>query len=258
MTPARKLTFQLASLLDLLLIVMFALYLEMQTVAQQQTEQVEAERTTAASDGEALRRQLAELQQELTNWREKQRDSEHADQANREQLGTLIREVFRIPEATVQKIAQRRDRDDAGLTPAEITSLKKELQTLATSRGDQVVDHLLTFAEMKKRFDVWEVYLQENGALVVNAGSHQRRLQTGAVESPDQFSEELFRLYKSFPQTKSIVLILVSYGDSRLIHRHAVIKGLPLVTERMRADSNGVTRFEYAVLGYRPEAAPER
>ena len=111
---------------------------------------------------------------------------------------------------------------------------------------------------MKKRFDVWEVYLQENGALVVNAGSHQKWLQTGAVESPEEFSDELFKLYKSFPQTKSVGLILVSYGDSRLTHRQAVIKGLPVVAERMRADSNGVARFEYAVLGYRPDAAPGR
>lgn len=258
MTPARKLTFQLASLLDLLLIVMFALYLEMQTVAQQQTERVEAERQTTATDLESLQRQLAELQKQLAQWEEKQRDVDRVEHASREQLGELFRELFRIPESTIQKIAQRRGLDEAGLSPAEIATLKKELQSLAASRGDQVVDHLLTFAEMKKRFDVWEVYLQENGALVVNAGSHQKRLQTGAVESPEEFSDELFKLYKSFPQTKSVVLILVSYGDSRLTHRQAVINGLPVVAERMRADSNGVARFEYAVLGYRPDAAPGR
>ncbi len=258
MTPARKLTFQLASLLDLLLIVMFSLYLEMQTVAQNQTEQVEAERQTAAIDLEAVQRQLAELQRQLAQWEDKQRETDQTEHASREQLGNLFRELFRIPEATIQKIAQRRGIDEAVLSSSEIVSLKRELQTLAASRGDQVVDHLLTFAEMKKRFDVWEVYLQENGSLTVAAGSQKKRLQTGAIESPKEFSDELFKLYKSFPQTKSVVLILVSYGDSRLTHRQAVIKGLPVVAERMRADSNGAARFEYAVLGYRPDAASDR
>ena len=256
MTPVRRLTFQLASLLDLLLIVMFALYLEMQTVAQQQTERVEAERQTTATDLAALQRQLTDLQQQLSQWEDRQRVVDQAEHSDREQLGRLFGELFRIPESTIQKIAQRRGQDEAGLSPAEIAVLRKEFQSLASARGDQVVDHLLTFAEMKKRFDVWEVYLQENGALVVTAGSHQKRLQTGVVETPDQFSDEMFKLYKSFPQTKSVVLILVSYGDSRLSHRQAVIKGLPAVSERMRTDSNGTARFEYAVLGYRPDAAP--
>jgi len=258
MTPARKLTFQLASLLDLLLIVMFAQYLEVQTVAQKQAEQIEAERQTSASDLEVLQRQLADLQKQLSQWEDRQRVADKAEHSGVEQLGRLFGELFRIPEATIQKISKRRSQDEAGLSPAEITTLLKEFQSLATARGDQVVDHLLTFVEMKKRFDVWEVYLQENGALVVTAGSHQKRLQTGIIETPEQFSDELFKLYKSFPQTKSVVLILVSYGDALRPNRLAIIKGMPTVAERMRADSNGAARFEYAVLGYRPETDPTR
>ena len=256
MIPARKLTFQLASLLDLLLIVMFAQYLEVQTVAQQQTERIETERQTSATDMEALQHQLTDLQQQLSQWEDRQRAVDKAEHSDVEQLGRLFGELFRIPEATIQKISRRRSQDEAGLSPAEIAALLKEFQSLATARGDQVVDHLLTFAEMKKRFDVWEVYLQENGALVITAGSHQKRLQTGIIETPEQFSDEVFKQYKSFPQTKSVVLILVSYGDSRFSDRLAVIKGLPVVAERMRIDSNGTARFEYAVLGYRPETMP--
>ena len=236
MTAYRKLTFQLASLLDLLLIVMFAQYLEVQTVAQNQAERIEAERQTATTDLETVQRQLAVLQQQLSQFEDRQRAVDQAEHSGVEQLGRLFGELFRIPESTIQKISRRRSQDEAGLSPAEIAALLKEFQALATARGDQVVDHLLTFAEMKKRFDVWEVYLQENGALVVSAGSHQKRLQTGVIETPEQFSDELFKLYKSFPQTKSVVLILVSYGDSRFSDRLAVIKGLPTVAERMRVE----------------------
>ena len=254
MTPARKLTFQLASLLDLLLIVMFAQYLEVQTVAQKQTEQIAAERQTTTTDMEALQRQLTDLQQQLAQWEEQKRTTERAEHSQREQLGRLFGEMFRIPETMIQKIVKRGSPDEAGLSPAEIAALLKEFQSLATARGDRVVDHLLAFLEMKKRFDVWEIYLEENGTLVITAGSHQKRQQTGVIETPEQLSDELFKQYKSFPQTKSVVLMLVRFGDARLKHRLAVITGLPFAAERMRTDSNSTVQFEYAVLGYRPDA----
>lgn len=232
MTGYRRLTFQLASLLDLLLIVMFSQYLEVQIIAEQQVDRLESEQKSSEAEVEQLRGQL-------------------------ETTGRIFGEMFRLPESTVQKFVQQRNQDGVGMSAEEIAGLQKEFQSLASANGTQVVDHLLTYVEMKKRFDVWELFIEENGAILVTSGTHQKKLQTGVVATPEQFSDELFRIYKSFPQTKSIVLILVSYGDARLVHRTAVLKGLPLVTERMRVDSNGTTRFEYAVLGYRPEG-PER
>jgi regulator of replication initiation timing len=256
MIATRRLSLQLTPLLDLLLIVIFAQYLEVRSVAKQEVEQVETQRQAAIADTDLLRQQLADLQHKLDEWEAHSRASNRIEHANKEQLGQLFGELFHIPEATIQRIAKQRSQDQAGLSPAEIAVLRKEFQALATARGDQVVDHLLTFTEMKKRFDVWELYIEDNGALIVSSGSHRKRLQTGIIETPEQFSDELFRIYKTFPQTKSVVLILVSYGDARLLHRLAVIKGLPEVTERMRLDSNGTARFEYAVLGFRPDAAP--
>ena len=256
MMSMRRLTLQLTPLLDLLLIVIFAQYMEVRTVAKQETERIETERQAAVANIELLQRQLSDLQRNLDDWEEQSRAANRAEHQTKEQLGQLFGELFRIPEATIQRIAKRRSQDEAGLSPSEVASLRKEFQALATARGDQIVDHLLTFTEMKKRFDVWELYLEENGALIVTAGSSRQRLQTGIIETPEQFSDELFKLYKSFPQTKSVVLILMSYGDSRLQHRLAVIKGLPEVAERMRLDSNGSVRFEYAVLGFRPAASP--
>lgn len=258
MIPARRLTFQLASLLDLLLIVMFSQYLEVQIAAEQKGKRLEVEQETSTAERAKLIAQLETTQKQLQAWEEQQRRTDQNDSEQLAKLGRLFGELFRLPESTIRKIIKQRNQDEGGLSPSEALALKQELEKLAASRGDQVVDHLLTYVEMKKRFDVWELYLRENGAIVVTAGTHQKRVQTGIVESAQQFSDEIFNLYKGFPQTKSIVLILVSYGDARLTHRTAVIKGLPLVAERMRADSNGAARFEYAVLGYRPEGDPER
>jgi hypothetical protein len=250
----RKITLQLTPLLDLLLIVFFAQYMEMHLVAEQQTHQAEVQHQAATADLDVLRQQLAELQKQLAEWEQKHRDTERTEYNSREQLGQLFGELFRIPESTIQKIANRRSSDEAVLSPEEIAALKAEFKALSTARADQVVDHLLTFAEMKKRFDVWELYIQNDDSLLVTAGPHKKRLQPDNIETPELFSDEFFKLYKSFPQTKSVVLILVSYGDAQLKYRWAVTKGLPIVTERMRQDSNATVRFEYAVLGFRPEA----
>ena len=251
----RKLTLQLTPLLDLLLIVFFAQYMEVKMIAEQQSERAEVGREEARADLDAVQKQLADLQRQLAEREQKQRDTERAEYSSREQLGQLFGEMFRIPAATIQKIADRRSSDEAVLSPAEIAALKAEFKSLSTARADQVVDHLLTFAEMKKRFDVWELYVQQDNSLIITAGAHQKRLQPDDIQTPELFSDEFFKLYKSFPQTKSVVLILVSYGDSQLRYRWAVTKGLPAVAERMRQDSNGTIKFEYAVLGFRPEAA---
>lgn len=254
----RKLSLQLTPLLDLLLIVIFAQYMEVRTVARQETERAQVERETAQADLDAVQAQLAALQKQLAEWEQKRRETEQTEYASREQLGQLFGELFRIPESTIQKIANRRSSDEAVLSPAEVAALKAEFKTLSTARSDQVVDHLLTFVEMKKRFDVWELYLQEDDSLIISAGENRKRLPPDDIETPELFVDEFFKLYKSFPQTKSVVLILVSYGDSQLRYRWAVTKGLPIVSERMRLDSNGTVKFEYAVLGFRPGTSARR
>lgn len=251
----RRLSLQLTPLLDLLLIVIFAQYMEVRTVARQETARAESEREAARADLDAVQRQLKELQQQLAEWDQKHRETEQADYASREQLGQLFGELFRIPESMIQKIANSRSSDEAVLSPADIVALTKEFKILSTARADQIVDHLLTFTEMKKRFDVWELYVQQDNSLLITAGAQRQRLPPDDIETPELFSDEFFKLYKSFPQTKSVVLILVSYGDSQLRYRWAVTKGLPAVAERMRLDSNGTVKFEYAVLGFRPQSA---
>jgi len=175
MTPTRKITFQLASLLDLLLIVMFSQYLEVQVAAEKQEQRMEAEQQSSKSDLEKLQQQLSAMQRQLKTIEEQQRTVDQAEFKQQEQLGRTFGELFRIPEATIQKIIKQRNQDNAGLTDSEASALKKEFQSLASSRGEQVVDHLLTYVEMKKRLEVRELYLKENRAIVVTSGTHQKR-----------------------------------------------------------------------------------
>jgi len=251
----RTLTLQLTPLLDLLLIVFFAQYMEVRLVSDRKSEQAESRVAAANADLDKLRQQLAELQKQLADWEQQQRQADQSGYESREQLGKLFGELFQLPESIIERITRQRSSDEAVLSSAEIEALTSEFRTLSTARADQVVDHLLTFAEMKKRFDVWEIHVQGDNSVLITAGPHQKRLQPDEAATPELFNEEFFKLYKSFPQSKNVVLILVSYGNSQLRYRWSVTRGLPAVTERMRLDSNGQVKFEYAVLGFRPDAS---
>ena len=75
------------------------------------------------------------------------------------------------------------------------------------------------------------------------------------ARTAEEFADKLYAAYKSLPQPKSLVVIMLSWGDARADVREAALRALPIVTERMRQNAGGFIRFEYAVLGFQP--APE-
>jgi hypothetical protein len=246
MTFARRVTLQLTPLLDLMLIVIFAQYMEVKLVARQEADRAASVRETATIENQRL-------QEQVDQWEMQQRTTDQKQHREREQIGQILRELFRIPDATLNKLIQPRGKNEgAGLSPAEIADLKGKFQQLATSQGDQVIDHLLTFNEMRKQFDVWEFYMNEDGELLVTIGQDSKHLKTGVIESPEAFVDVVLELHQQFPPTKNSILILCSYGDCRLIHRLSMIRGLPAISERLRKDGQGTQNFEYAVFGYRP------
>lgn len=252
MNHVRRLTLQLTPLLDLLLIVMFAQYMQLQIVAKQESERLAAERESTLHERD-------DLQQQVDRWESQQRQFDERQHQERVLLGQLMRELFQIPDTTVNKIVQPRGKSEAGgLSPSEIADLKARFQQLASSRGDQVVDHLLTFNEMRKQFDIWEFYLNENGELLITVGPDRQQLKSKAIETPEQFVDATLQVCKKFPPTKNTVLILCRYGDCRLLNKLAMTRGLPSLAARMRNDGAGMVQFDYAIFGYRPQPELEK
>jgi hypothetical protein len=247
MIPVRRLTLQLTPLLDLMLIVLFAQYMEVKIVAQKEAERIANERRATDDENESLRKQVDE-------WETAQRQKDQTEQREREKIGQLVRELFRVPESMLNKFIQPRSKTEAGgLSPGEISDLKARLQQLASSTGEQIVDHLLMFNEMRKQFDIWDVYMTEEGELRITAGPDRQTLKTKPIETPEAFVDAILKVRKQFPPTKDTVLILCRYGDCRLINKLSMVRGLPAIAERLRQDGQGTTNFEYAVFGYRPQ-----
>lgn len=248
MTNVRRLTLQLTPLLDLMLIVIFAQYMEVRIVAKQEADRLALARQSVSEENEALRHQAEQ-------WELHQRSVDQIRHEERTQLGQILRELFKIPETTLNQFLQPRSKNEVGgISPADLADLKARFHQLANSQGDEIVDHLLTFNEMRKQFDVWELYMQEDGSLLFTIGPDRQRIKSKVIESPEVFVDTVLQVGKKFPSTKSNILMLCSYGNCRLRHRLAMSRGLPAIAERMRGDGGSMQKFDYAVFGYRPAA----
>lgn len=258
MIPARRLSLQLTPLLDLLLIVMFAQYLEIRFTADKQTQQMEASREASQRELDEAVRQLVALRERLAAMENQVADAEvragEADnyRVQRDLIGDMIGDVFDIPEASLKQMLQQRRTTGPGPSSDDLTQALSRWKGLIGNPAPAIVDHLLTFGEMRKRVDIWELYVQDNGTAVLTVGS---RRQTFRAESSSAFASRLFDAYKALAEPKSMVLVMVSYGDAQFGIRKAALDGVPIALDRIRKDIGNRSRFEYAVLGFRPTAA---
>lgn len=282
---APKLTLQLTPLLDLLLIVIFAQYMDIQQ-ASRRDQTANAVRIRAAQEElqaanrslESLREQretstekLEQTQQTLQQLLRQSAEAERTAKTQvseltralslareqRDLVGELVVELFRVPEEVLTEALA--DPEAGAAIPAadRVEKLRQRFREMSQFRADDMVKHLLSYEELRKRCDVWDLYITQQGVFVLSVGEHSTRFR---ADDGEEFQNKLFEAYKGLPQPKSLVLILLSYGDAKAKAREAALAGLPPASERMRADSNGRTRFEYTALGYRPErpASPVR
>ena len=261
MIPNRRLTFQLTPLLDLLLIVIFAQYLDVESTTRRESIEIQASRTQlnlqleeALQQIVALRTKMIEMQAAVEVSAIRLQDVERL-QGQRDLVGEIVAELFRIPEPAVNGLLQQLSAAGPGPSADDLTQLRRRLQTLAGDSPDRVVDHLLTFGEMRKRIDIWELHLAESGEMTLTVGERHIAFR---AEKPEDFATRLYDAYKTLPETKAMVLILLTYGDARYGMLKSTLDSLPLALERIRRDTADRSRFEYAVLGFRPSSPVPR
>ena len=288
MISRRRLTFQLTPLLDLLLIVIFAQFMDTQETtarieqrSQQQVTQAEQEAKTLREEQRIAHRKLAELNRsnrqllldamqaeknaieiqkqarakaQLTE-KQNRELSEQLEQTREQRnlVGEMVQQLFQLPDSLLDPLLNAKPDPESEQTKKEIERIKKQLQELAGGKAIDVVKHFLTYDELTKRSDIWELYLTENGVFRLKIGDQSAEFR---ADSPQEFVDRFYAVYKTVPQPKSLVIILFSYGDARASLRFAATQGLPLVAERMRTDSSGRTSYEYAVMGFAPESVP--
>ena len=284
----RRLTFQLAPMLDLLLIVIFAQYMEMQETAHRQEVEFDqrlwkseinenflsaahavdsAKWKQTKKQAKQLKKQMAEMQVEMAETQGELAETQGELTKQKVELATelnraikqrnivaqVVADLFRVPDQLLRYSLNPRSPTEPLPSKGEITEIRKKFRHLSKGRGWEIVRHLLTYHELRKRCDIWEVYVAENGAMTFQAGKTTHRFRAETAES---FETILFKRYKSLPQPKGLVILLLSYGDTKALYYETAVDGLPRATERMQADSNGRSRFEYAIIGFNSKGPP--
>jgi len=271
----RKLTLQLTPLLDLMLIVFFLQYLQMRENEVKRAtaaEVIQQDAVRLAEELEAARRVAADatraataLQNELVlaNARATGLASEAAAERARvdqvlsreDDLGRMIVELFKVPQADIDKVLNNPGAGGVSRSPQEVAALRKQFEEMAAAKSGRMIKHLLVFDEIRKRCDVWEVFVDSQHLVTINTGARTVSLRLNLKDDGDpdmeRFENEFVELARGLPDPKSLVVVLLSYDrGTRLIVTEALDKTMLKITRRLAMETVGV-RFEYADLGIR-------
>lgn len=274
MILSRRVVVSLTPLLDLLLIVIFAQYVDLKgkserTVAELQqtsTAQLEAERQRRLK-AERERDHAITLRKETETELEAQTKTIEILRQETDKLGAELAEARSA--AAVQAEQARRDMEAAAEVLSDIlklpkeafgetlkqlpieerTAVRRELEDVRGKGVDKVIQHLRKLSALKKRCDFWEVFIAEDNTIIVKNG--EMRFGPFSVESEDQFVLKMETIIGTMPEPKSLVIVLLSYAGAQRRVRRDVEAGLRRLCDvRLKAKYDGKKRFELAVLGF--------
>jgi hypothetical protein len=253
MQHRRRLTFQLTPLLDLLLIVIFAQYMEVQQAAESgdallKSQQQDLEHRFAQRKRElevAHAATMKALEESRVTYSEKFQsilDQQH-------QAGATLAKTFNLPGRAMEEVLRLRTAGkstDADRLEQAVSQLKKLLE----SRNDELLRFMIRYDEMQKHVSVWELHLLDNGQAMFSNGKLSQRL---SFASSSEFTSTCFEASKAFEEPRPLTLILMTYGDTQAGVRRNVVDGLPDLVQRLRTDTGGTRWFDYSLMGFRPD-----
>ncbi|MEM9645255.1 MAG: hypothetical protein AAF989_09690 [Planctomycetota bacterium] len=243
----RRFRFQLAPLVDLLLIVVFAQMLEIrqtvtlgETDTQQRLNAAEAEMDQAERRVDAAERRVV--------FAERRADAV-VEQTNR--AIRSVAEAFRVEDLSPDDVIEWTG-DESAVLAEQVQRITREV---ADASPQEVVRFLIGHAELLKRAEIWHLHADEKRRILLNAGETDVAIQLerrGQDDRTEELEDRLFAAYKQLPQPKGLVVILVSYSPESVAGVYQpMVDGMPKAVERMRTDL-AETRFEYTVLGSTP------
>ncbi|MCM2369032.1 hypothetical protein [Aporhodopirellula aestuarii] len=268
---SRRTRFQLTPLMDLLLIIVFAQFLDVREVSKQQTASLQSEREKLTFQIARERSELTGIREALQSQRkllEKQRDEARAarDEAVNQTQSRLAEMEF-----AMQKISRWFSLDEQAIADVEsqlvpnpseettvdpVSSAIAQASRLGQADPNAVIRFLIGHAELLKRAEIWTIHAADNGSINMLAGERREsfRLESRSQSArTSEVADRLFAAYKQLPQPKGLVILLVSYAPQSVAGVYQpLVDAMPQALERLRADTPE-TRFEYTVLGTTPD-----
>jgi len=266
----RPVRFPLTPLMDLLLIIVFAQFLDVRETSQRQSQWMLSERSKWEQKVSREQAELTAIRQAITSELETVRDQRDRARAARD---AAIAERDRVAGQSERAMEQLLDSLDIETEPWRTADVAGEeggnaasIRQDALRRADALADaspgtlmrFLIAHEELLKRAEVWSIHASDRGDIRLLAGG---QTQTFRLESrpqadrTEEVADRLFAAYKQLPEPKGLVIVLVSYDPRSVAGVYQpLVDAIPSAVERMRADTP-TTRFEYSVLGTAP--APE-
>lgn len=242
----RKITLQLIPLLDMLLILIFIQYMEMQDSATAQllkTREAQQAAAVAEKMSQVDKKNLENLKEQLIR-EQLSLDAEiKSTMEERDRIAGITAELLTLPAELLKKAF-------TGKTDEEINKLKKLLAALPTPQAADVVHQMSTLSEWRRTCDIWQIHIDESDIIRISFPPHSTSFR---AESYGEFERRMFDWYKTLPPPKTVVIMQLTWGDASFGTRFAAKEGLVRCGQRMRSDRNGRNLFEYTVLGFRPQ-----
>jgi hypothetical protein len=267
----RRFTLQLTPLLDLLFIVLYAQYIDLQeatrreiaqeTERRQQAEVAGHEAAKLRSDALArvsdlsqkleqsdverrrLTRELELARAETQKEGQAREELEKLAAKDRQAIGQLVQNVLRINQDVIYDALQ-------GASPADRSRLRASFEEMKNKSAAAVIHHLRATEELKKRADLWEVYIGDDNAVRVTLVGDVVAEHVQVV-APDQLTNSLAELARQRGEPKSLVIVLLSWSNADRKTRDAVRRAVDNLVTVLKAEWPG-KRIEVAPLGYTP------
>lgn len=253
MMSRRRLTLQLTPLLDLLLIVMFTQYIEnrdRRTDAEREIADAKVQLEKELQERRTeLEREYSDDRQSVAELRQVYDERFQSIIAQHHQVGSLLAKSLNLPGAAMTEILKLRTAGAAG-DAERLSAAVEQLRELMQDRGDEVFRFLVRVDEMQKHVSIWEIHVRENGQAVLSDGERSAEIDFSSVP---EFAGRLFESSKSFADPRTLVVLLLTWGDAQGGPRQRATEGMPVLTDQLRKDSAGTHWYDFSVIGYRPE-----
>ena len=255
MMARRRLTFQLTPLLDLLLIVIFAQYMEVRHTTNTARAELDQQRSALTEEFHQRRDELearySSQTGQLSATRERYSENYKSILKQHQQAGSALAKALNLPGAVMEQVLKLRT-DGQGKDAEKLQTAAEQLSQLMPSRGEELFRFLLRYDEMEKHVSIWELHLQDNGQARFSDGERQRVIGFASVE---EFVQRALEASKAFAEPRPLVIILLSYGDTQAGLRRRATDAMPLLVEQLRRDAGNTRWFDYSLMGFRPDGA---
>jgi hypothetical protein len=208
----RKLAMQLTPLLDLLLIVIFAQFMEVReeskqsdNAREQQAAKIQDELKSIRAESNRLykqleekesrsredQRQIAEMKKALTQRADELQKRVDRLKSQRDLLAKNLAEMFRVPEKALQEVLEPLSSKEAARTAADLKKLKETIKTLSDSGTPQIVRHVIKYEELLKRCDILEIHVGPENVAKITFGKkfYEFRYSAKALQLVDDGDE---------------------------------------------------------------------